>query len=226
MESLRFRRGFTLIELMVVLAIIVIVTTVVLTNQSSFNKTLILSNTAYDIALSLRSAQTYGLSSRASGTTVNTGYGVHFSNGAPSSFTLFADAFPGPIASNCHGIPVGGANAPDAKPGDCVYESTQGEKVLDYMLGNSITVSDFCTKQGISWSCTYAHDGASGGLSSLDIVFARPNSDTFMSANGSYAAAPFSVTAACITIASPQGGARYVSVSTSGQIIANALSCP
>ena len=61
MEPFRFRRGlalslskgFTLIELMVVLAIIVVITTVVLTSQSSFNKSLILANTSYDIALSL-----------------------------------------------------------------------------------------------------------------------------------------------------------------------------
>lgn len=211
-------------ELMVVLAIIVIITSVVLTSQNSFNKTLILANTAYDIALTLRSAQTYGLSSRAAGAAASAGYGLHFQTSPAGLFTLFADTYPGAsVSSVCH--PTSDASAPDAKPGNCSYESAQGEKVVDYKLGNGITVSDFCAYSLGSWSCTYAHSGAGGGLSSLDIVFARPNPDPFMSVNGSYSIiAP--VTAACIAVTSPQGGAHFVSVAASGQIVANALSCP
>jgi hypothetical protein len=214
---------------MVVLAIIVVITSVVLTSQNSFNKTLILANTAYDIALTLRSAQTYGLSSRgrtnAAGAFVsaNAGYGLHFQTSPAGSFTLFSDTYPDASASSCH--PTSNASAPDAKPGNCSYESAQGEKVVDYKLGNGITVSDFCARSLGSWSCTYAHNGASSGLSSLDIVFARPNPDPFMSVNGSYSAiAP--VTAVCVAITSSKGGAHFVSVAASGQIVANAPSCP
>ena len=57
--------------MMVVLAIIVTITGVTLTSQTSFNKTLVLANTAYDIALTLRSSQTYGLGSRAFGGITN-----------------------------------------------------------------------------------------------------------------------------------------------------------
>lgn len=221
MESLHLRRGFTLIELMVVLAIIVVITTVVLTNQNSFNKSLILANTSYDIALTLRSAQTYGLSSRAAGVSANAGYGLHFQTATPGSFTLFADTYPtASTLSICH--PTNNASAPDARPGDCVYESAQSEKIVEYILGNGITVSDFCAYAVGSWSC--AHSNGSS-LSSLDIVFARPNPDPFMSANGSYSSA-FPVTAVCLAITSPQGGAHFISVAASGQIIASAASCP
>ncbi|MDP2651722.1 MAG: type II secretion system protein, partial [bacterium] len=113
--------GFTLVELMVVLAIIGVVMSIVLTNQGSFNKTLILQNTTYDIALTLRNAETYGLGSRAVGLAANLGYGVHFQNAPARLMTLFADTSPSPDASNCHGLPAGGADAPDAQPGDCVY---------------------------------------------------------------------------------------------------------
>ena len=82
---------------MVVLTIIVVITTVVVASQSSFNKTLILVNTAYDIALTLRSAETYGLGSRAFGGVVNAGYGLNFQSGTPQSFTLFADTYPAPL---------------------------------------------------------------------------------------------------------------------------------
>lgn len=208
MESIRHHRGlvlslskgFTLVELMVVLAIIVIITSVVLTSQSSFNKTLILSNTAYDIALTLRSVETYGLGSRALGTTVNAGYGLHFDGGTSGSFILFADTWP--IAS---------CDRPDCKPGDNVYTSGADSLVQTYTLGNRMTISDFCALSGGSWSC---------GLSSLDIVFSRPNPDALISANG------LSYSSACITVTSPQGGMKYVSIAASGQINADASSCP
>ncbi len=206
---------------MVVLAIIMVITSVVLTSQSSFNKTLILANTAYDIALTLRSAQTYGLSSRAAGAAASAGYGLSFQKARPGFFTLFADIYPAAsVSSVCH--PTSDASAPDAKPGDCAYESAQGEKVVEYALGNGITVSDFCAYTFGSWSCANSYGQS---LFSLDIVFARPNPDPFMSVNGSYSAIS-PVTAACIAITSPQGGAHFISIASSGQIVANALSCP
>jgi len=199
---------------MVVLAIIGVVMSIVLTSQSTFNKTLILKNTAYDIALTLHNAQTYGLGSRASNTTINTGYGVHFQNAPTASLTLFADIYPAPSPFSCH--PTDDASSPNAQPGDCIYTIGQDQKVTDYTLGNGITISDFCAFKG-SWSCAVA---LGGGLSSLDIVSARPNPDTFIRANG------LSYTSACLIISSPQGGLRYISVAASGQITANAASCP
>ena len=206
---------------MVVLTIIVVITMVVLASQSSFNKTLVLANTAYDVALTLRSAETYGLGSRAFGTTVNAGYGVHFESGTPNSFTLFADTYPSPSTSSvCH--PISDVSAPNAQSGNCSYESGQGEKVMLYTLGNGITISDFCAYALGGWSCALAHGG---GLTSLDIVFARPNPEPFMSVNGSYSST-FPVTDACITLSSPQGGAQYIYVGSSGRITANAPPCP
>ena len=48
------KAGFTLIEMIIVIAIIGIITLVVIVSQGSFNKSLILSNAAYDLALALR----------------------------------------------------------------------------------------------------------------------------------------------------------------------------
>ncbi len=208
--ALSLKKGFTLIELMVVLAIVAVVTSIVLNNQSSFNKTLVLANTAYDIALTLRSAQTYGLGSRGVGAAANVGYGVHFVRGSADSFTFFADT--------AGGVSCAGAT-PDCKPGDHVY--TEGDTTVQaYKLGNGMTVSDICAYSLGSWSC------ASEGLTSLDIVFSRPNPDPFMSKDGSYSEDPaFRVTAACLVISSPQGSSQYVSVGSSGQINANAASC-
>lgn len=210
---------------MVVLSIITVLTGVVLSSQSSFNKTIVLANTAYDIALTLRSAETYGLSSRgfASGgafISSSAGYGLHFETGSQGSFILFADAYPSPGASSCHAVPIGGSDAPDAKPGNCAYDGTS-EKVSDYVLGNGIIIYDFCAYTNGNPLCAVAH---SGGVSSLDIVFARPNSSPFISTDGLYSSAS-PATAACVTVKSPQGGFRFISIEASGQIIANADSC-
>lgn len=200
-------KGFTLVELLVVLAIIGAVSTVVITSQSSFNKTLILANTAYDIALTLRSAENFGMGSRAIGGTTNAGYGLHFDKGVPGSFILFADIWPSTDASCAR---------PDCKPGDHLYSATDA-LVRTYALGNGMTISNFCAFSS-SWSCV-----STGALSALDIVFSRPNPDAFINANGSSFT---TYSAACLTITSPQGAHRYISVAASGQIIANAPSCP
>ncbi len=209
--------GFTLVELLVVLAIITVITAMTITSQGSFNKSLILANTAYDIALSFRSAETYGIGGLVAGTVSNPGYGLHFNRATPGSFTLFADTN-SPSVDGCHSIPLasrGVTDAPDAKPGNCVHDT--GELVTTYALGNSITVSDFCAFGSGSWSCAHSNGKV---LSSLDVVFSRPNPDPFISVNGTYVTPP--MTAVCIRVTSLQGGFRHVSVSASGAITADA----
>lgn len=188
--------GFTLVELMVVLTIIVIIAVAVLTSQSSFNKTLILANTTYDIALTVRSTQSLGIGSRNVAGTINAGRGVHFQRG--NSFTLFADTSP---PASC--------DMPNCNSGDYVYDGGS-EFIQTYELNNGMTISNFC----VDGSCTY---------NSLDIVFARPNPDAFISVNGSTFT---NYARACLIITSAQGGEKYVSVSKSGQITASATSCP
>src|SRR3989344_4714141 len=95
MEPFHSRRAFTLIELLVVTAIIGVLSLVVVVNQGSFNRTFMLANTSYDIALTLRNAQTFGMGSRSRDGSENAGYGIHFDKNTPKSFILFADIFPG-----------------------------------------------------------------------------------------------------------------------------------
>jgi prepilin-type N-terminal cleavage/methylation domain-containing protein len=86
-------RGFTIIEMLVVLAIITLLLGVVLSSQSIFNRTLLLTDTAYTVALSVRQTQSLGLSGRENSGLTNVGYGIHLaSNGSNpiTSFTQFA----------------------------------------------------------------------------------------------------------------------------------------
>jgi len=220
-----YSAGFTLIELMVVFAIITVITSVVFTNQSTFNKTLILSNTAYDIALTLRSTQTYGLSSRAAGSAANVGYGIHLSNTVHNSFLVFADTAPTGSPGTLFCSVASSAGAPDCKPGDGIYTSGGADSdvlssVQTYNLNNGIKVSDFCAYPSVgSGSCAVA-----GGLTALDIVFSRPNPNAIIrgSNGGSYTA----YSSACITVSSQSNTNRYISIAASGQIVANAPQCP
>jgi prepilin-type N-terminal cleavage/methylation domain-containing protein len=217
--------GFTLVEMMIVLVIISIITGVALTSQGNFNKTLVLANTAYDIALTMRSAQTFGLSTRGSATSTKAGYGLRFQRNVTNSFTLYADTYPSPGPNLCHPLPQSGTNSPNALPGNCSYDSTRSELLTTYTLGNGITIPKFCTLSANNWECT---SGTVTTISALDIVFERPNPDAFMSENGAYNLS-FPVTRACITLRAPQtpaGEERHIQIQRSGQIIANATSCP
>jgi len=69
------QRGFTLIEMLVVLAIMGVVLAVTVGGQRAFNRSIVLSNTAYDVALSIRQAQTYGVSGRVAQGTLSATYG-------------------------------------------------------------------------------------------------------------------------------------------------------
>lgn len=210
--ALSLSKGFTIIELLVVLAIIATITAVALSSQSSFNKTLILANTAYDIALTIRSAESFGLGSRAIGSVASPGYGIHFQKDTTNSFIFFADTSP-VTNSSC--------TRPDCKPGDKLYASTD-TLVQTYRLGNNIIISDFCVYSTATGVSCASSNGS--GLSSLDVVFARPNPDASIVVNGTSFT---SYTTACLKISSQNGQlSRFVSVAASGEIIADATSCP
>jgi len=90
---LAFARGFTLIELLVICAILVVISGLILANNSQFGGVVRLESLAYDIALSVRQAQVYGISVARFGTnTYSAGYGVHFDLSSPSVFIFFGDA--------------------------------------------------------------------------------------------------------------------------------------
>ncbi len=217
MEHLSFHRilkrqrkaqgGFTLIEMLIVLVIIIIITTIVLSGQSGFNRTLALNNAAYDIALSIRQAQSYGLSSQAFGGTNNAGYGVYFQSATPTSYIFFADVYPAVVANA----------QPDARPGNGQYDagSSPAELVQTYSLNNGFTATGFCGySSALGQICTGA-----GGLTALSFTFSRPNTRTSIMAKTTTWA---SYTNGCVKLTSSNGDARYVSVSQTGQVQAGA----
>lgn len=86
-------RGFTIIELLVVAGIVIILSGVLLAKNSAFGGTVVLRSLTYDVALSIREAQTYGIAVRQTSTgTYSTGYGVEVRMASPANYLLFSDA--------------------------------------------------------------------------------------------------------------------------------------
>ncbi len=72
-------RGFSLVELMVTIAIVILVTGVSLARYGSFNNSVLLKSQAFELALDIREAQTFGISvSGRSNDDFRGAFGVHF----------------------------------------------------------------------------------------------------------------------------------------------------
>jgi prepilin-type N-terminal cleavage/methylation domain-containing protein len=98
------KKGFTLIEILVVITIMGVLTTIVLANYKGLGSDTGLSNVAYDMALSVRQTQSYSLGAQvfndpsttscetgkdASGNTFTRNWGIMFDS--DSNYTIYAD---------------------------------------------------------------------------------------------------------------------------------------
>ena len=183
--------GFTLIELVVVIGMLVLITAITLVNHSSFNSSTVLGSLAYDIALSIRQAQVFGLAVREyreGGTaTFDTGYGVHFEGPLPTkSYILFAD-----------------------RDRDLNYNTLIDGDVDVFTIGRGNFISDICVTNSVGFEqCSGA------GVTELDIIFDRPDPEAIIKINGD----PEKYGSARIIVSSPRGSERVIRVFSTGQI--------
>jgi len=93
-------KGMTLIELVVVLAIFVVISSIIVFNYSNFRSTTSTQNLANDVALSIREAQSNAIGVRGINSDFQYGHGIHFTTstdtsnivaGSNKSFILFVD---------------------------------------------------------------------------------------------------------------------------------------
>ncbi len=85
-------QGFTLIEVLVVLAIIVIITGIVIFNVGLERQNSALLRSAQKLSLDLRRAQSFALSSKTYKTSgVPCGWGLHFNGLSSTNYVIFAD---------------------------------------------------------------------------------------------------------------------------------------
>lgn len=71
-------KGFSLIEMLVTVSIFAIISSIVIVRNSQFDDETLLHNLAYDIALSVRQAQQFGVNVRGGEGDFDQAYGVHF----------------------------------------------------------------------------------------------------------------------------------------------------
>jgi prepilin-type N-terminal cleavage/methylation domain-containing protein len=195
-RKMEVKRGFTLVELMVVITIVTIITTAVVVQQNSWNDSLVVSTQAYELALMIRQAQIYSLGVRedvaGSGDKFNVGYGVHFDS-TKTRYIFFADRDSG-----------GGANEK--------YDSSPNEAVETKTFTRGVTIDRICGIKGGGENC-------SNPLSKIDISFFRPDTKANISfLNGGGNAAPGFGPPATIYLKSPGGKQYKVKVETNGQI--------
>lgn len=151
------QRGFTMIELVVVTGIMVVITSIMLANNAKFGGVVILRNLVYDMALSMREAQTYGISVRKFGSGAGdftAGYGLDFQLTNGTSYLLFADVL--------------GENG--------LYDDAE-ELVQAYNIGRGFRITDLCASQTGSGAETC-------GLDRITVVFVRPEPDAHIRVNG------------------------------------------
>ncbi len=190
----RSEKGFSLIELLVVTGIFVVISSVMLVSHTRFGGQVILENMAYDVALSVRHAQLYGIAVRRFGSNdFDVAYGMHFSS--VTTYQLFADSLSGNGIYDC----------PNSQ------NPTTCELVETTTIVGGQRITGLCVRPtgSLNFVC---------GKSRLDIIFRRPEPDAYIRA--STAGIPDGVLyeAAQITLTSPRGQSRSIVVEQPGQI--------
>lgn len=155
------QRAFTLIELLVVIAIFSIITSIALFDQSRVNSNVLLSNLTYDVGLTLRQAQTYGIGVKYDQDAPNSqgGFGVYFDTDSPNGIILFNDV-----------------------DGNGIYEAATDSIEREYQFtnqrGNKID------------SMYFINSNAEGNCGQMSITFKRPDPEPTMYCDGYFFSGP------------------------------------
>jgi len=186
--------GFTLIELLVVLAIFAIVMSVALFDQAGLNSNILVTNLAYETALAVREAQTYGIGVRATGADIfDKGYGAYFDTNKMNQVVVFGDS----DGSNSY---TEGANPSELQS---LYEikNQRGNKIWSICVGSP--------------QCKILSTGQK-----LSIMFKRPNPEaTFHIFDASGEVLPPPTGPAVIVVNNVEGtNCRAIVVEVTGQI--------
>jgi len=190
-NTLKNNKGFTIVELIVSIGIFAFMTALLLAKYGNFNQGVLLNNLAYDIALTIRNAQSYGLNVKSASRSSNEflyPYGVYFdtSTGKDTSFIFFTD-----------------------RNSDGLYTESSNPATKDLIISKtSIT-------RGSKISTIYRDNNTNNSLTSLNITFKRPDPNAIIKANG---ATGTLYPNAQIRVMAIDGTYRDINVSSVGQI--------
>lgn len=228
------QKGFALLELIIATALFGIIASLILLTYSKVGAQFSLSSLAYEIALSFRQAQSYGISVhefRGGGSgTFDVGYRLHFDRDSLTTYVLFADAqdigsgtpAPGEIFNTayteigCSGIGPGCVSVFRLEKGNRIYKFCG---VLPLDAGRDVADAnkrEECSPVSPPGVGSTPPSDPPPNISVLDITFLRPNPDaiiktTLSTPNHLYKAAR-------VYIVSPTGSSRVIEVTNTGQI--------
>ena len=190
-KSKLMNTGFTLIELLVVLGIFALIMGVALFNQAGLSSNILLTNLAYETALAVREAQTYGIGVRATASSTSNfdrGYGAYFDiTAGQNQIVVFGDS----DNSNSY-------NSASELQSLYQVQNQRGNKISSICYGD---VS----------SCT--------PVSKLSIMFKRPNPEaSFWVIDGSESANQVNGPATIVVSNADNTNCRSIIVEVTGQI--------
>jgi prepilin-type N-terminal cleavage/methylation domain-containing protein len=222
----KLNRGFTLVELLVTITMFVIITGVVLVNSNKFDSTVLLHNFAYDVALTVKQAQSYGVNVRESSvigvsnsSLFNYGYGVYFNTdptlgagGSKTNYIFYNDTT---NQINYDNNTIGG---PDRMFNGSLTSCTVDdlECLQKYSMQKGTHVERMCAGGLDQGSCDI-NDNHS--INILSILFYRPNLAALIYYKADNSSSGLSTsTYARIVLASADGATSTVVVTSVGQI--------
>lgn len=199
-QNNNLKSGFTLVELLITISMFVIVTGVVLVNSNKFDSTVLLNNFAYDVALTIKQAQSYGVNVRESSTgQFGTAYGVYFNiTDAPAgrtNFVLFNDVDKNKMYATGD---ITKCPANDPSNLECIqkFSMTKGTSVKSLCVG--------------------ADEGScNGGFNQLSILFIRPSQNAKIYTENNWS---IENGYAQIVLAAANGATSTVVVTSVGQV--------
>lgn len=213
-------RGFTLIELMVSLTIVLTVTGLLLENYPESSIRLTLLNNTHAFALLVREAQVRGSAVDSDYNTSTGGYGVLINLATSSQSILFSDSTSGINLVNSAGLSVG----------DGVYDvSTSPDVIKDTILFNKgfefkkICVASSTAVTPYGFLCNTSN---SPPINNLTISFSRPSQNAHIYINNSTSTDFASACVQIYSIKSPEfGHVRSILIYHSGMVTTVTTPC-
>jgi type II secretory pathway pseudopilin PulG len=196
-------KAFTILEFIVVVAIVTMLISSVLYNYSSFNDKLALSTAAREMVMSIRQTQTYGINVREAttgGGDFTRSYGIYFNpTASPSAYYIFIDR------NN------------DGRYNDSLGACTGTECVEKVSLRDYVTITSL-GKTGSNCPTTNVPPAYT-----LEAIFTRPNPDAvinFRDSSGNIicAATSYLRQNGLVNLTSKKGATMTISLDPTGQV--------
>jgi len=192
-------KGFTLVEMIVVLAIFSVITGIVVANFPSMRNKVSIDLVSQNIALNIESAKTFGIAIRQIDGVTPRSWGVHFNQDVQDGFLLFY-------------VPFGEDRKYQGSNFNCDINSSCEEL---YAIKGA-TIEGFCVVRGGN------HNPCDNSYNLMDIVYTRPSSEPYFCLRNNYTDSCLSdnnVSYALINIkSSTDESERFIEVSANGQI--------